>query len=69
MKPELTELEFVKLNAPNVWEEYVKLKEFYKIVAKLTLNHDELNDSAVVYPSKLGPELEKIDKEWWKFKK
>ena len=48
-----------------------KLRAFYKAVARLTTNHDhiEINDDegyAVLFPSKLGPELEKIDKEWWK---
>lgn len=48
-----------------------KLRAFYKAVARLTTNHDhiEISDDegyAVVFPSKLGPELEKIDKEWWK---
>lgn len=51
--------------------ELAKLREFYTAVARLTLDHDhiEISDDegyAVVYPSKLGPELEKIDPEWWK---
>ena len=51
--------------------ELEKLRAFYKAVARLTLDHDhiEISDDegfAVVFPSKLGPELEKIDKEWWK---
>jgi hypothetical protein len=51
--------------------ELEKLRAFYKAVAHLTSNHDhiEISDDegyAVVFPSKLGPELEKIDKEWWK---
>lgn len=63
------ETEFVKLNAPKIWEEYVKLKSFYRAVADLTLNHDIILDEyATVRPSKLGPELEKINKEWWKLK-
>lgn len=41
-----------------------KLKDFYKEVSDLTLNHDVLNDHAVVYPSDLGILLEKIDSEW-----
>lgn len=44
---------------------FEKLKTFYKEVAKLTLNHNVLNDSAVVYPSDLGPALEKIDSYWF----
>jgi len=43
-----------------------KLKEMYKEVCSLTVNHDVLNDNAVVYPSKLGPVLEKVDKYWYK---
>jgi len=46
--------------------ELEKLRTFYKDVALLTIDHDVLHDSAVVYPSKLGPVLEKVDKEWWK---
>lgn len=43
-----------------------KLKEMYREVCNLTLNHDVLNDAAVVYPSKLGPVLEKVDQQWYK---
>ena len=51
-----------------------KLREFYKEIAKLTVNHDVLYPSgdgpvddgvAVVYPSKLGSVLSKIDNEWY----
>jgi hypothetical protein len=51
---------------------YAQLLEFYHTVAGLTLNHDSLSDHdhnvdiAVVYPSKLGPALEKVDPEWWR---
>jgi hypothetical protein len=45
--------------------EVVKLEAFFKAVAKLTLNHDTLGDHAVVFPSKLGEELAKVDPEWW----
>ena len=45
---------------------YAKLLAFYKTVAALTINHDVLHDHAVVYPSKLGSELEKINPQWWK---
>ena len=48
---------------------YEKLVAFYEAVARLTLNHDVCGDHAVVFPSKLGPELEKVDPEWWKPKK
>lgn len=43
-----------------------QLKEMYREVCDLTLNHDVLNDTAVVYPSKLGPVLEKVDQQWYK---
>jgi hypothetical protein len=45
---------------------FEKLKTMYFEVCQLTLNHDVLNDTAVVYPNKLGPILEKVDKEWYK---
>lgn len=44
---------------------FEQLKTFYKEVAKLTINHNVLNDNAVVYPSDLGPVLEKIDPYWF----
>lgn len=59
--------------------DYDKLVAFFKEVASLTSNHDGIHfratnggedqietDIAVVYPSKLGPALEKVDPEWWK---
>lgn len=45
-----------------------KLEEFFREVAKLTSDHDVLGDSAVVYPSKLGKALEKVDENWWRSK-
>jgi len=42
------------------------LDNFFKEVRDLTLNHDELDDAAVVYPSKLGVALGKVNKDWWK---
>lgn len=52
-------------------EELKKLRAFYKAIALLTTNHDcmEISEDegyAVVFPEKLGLELAKIDKEWWK---
>ena len=44
---------------------FEKLKTMYFEVCQLTLNHDVLNDTAVVYPSNLGPVLEKIDRKWY----
>lgn len=53
---------------------YEQLENFYKAVASLTLNHDTLTsddggineDYAVVFPTKLGFELEKVYADWWK---
>ncbi len=45
---------------------FEKLKTMYHEVCQLTLNHDVLNDTAVVYPNKLGPVLEKINDQWYK---
>jgi hypothetical protein len=48
-----------------------KLEAFFREIADLTLNHDVEGvdgDTAVVYPSKLGKALEKVDPEWWKLK-
>lgn len=42
-----------------------KLKQMYSEVCDLTLNHDVVNDTAVVYPSKLGPVLEKVNVNWY----
>ena len=57
-----------------------KLKQFYSEVVDLTINHDVMGEeivdefdglqlitggSAVVYPSKLGEALSKVDPEWW----
>jgi hypothetical protein len=47
-------------------EDFVILEAFYRTVAQMTFNHDVLEDYAVVYPSKLGEELEKVDPEWYK---
>ena len=44
---------------------FEKLKTMYFEVCQLTLNHDVLNDTAVVYPRYLGPVLEKIDRKWY----
>ena len=47
-------------------EKLIKLEQFYRAVADLTLRHDVLNGYAVVYPSNLGPLLESVNSEWWK---
>ena len=44
------------------------LEEFFRRVSVLTVDHDVLDDNAVVYPSKLGPLLEKVDPQWYKIK-
>lgn len=51
-----------------------KLEAFFREVVELTLNHDVLSwgddeDSAVVYPSKLGEALERVDANWAAIKK
>ena len=55
-------------------EDHKEPHELYKEIAKLTVNHDVLYPSgdgpvddgvAVVYPSKLGSVLSKIDNEWY----
>jgi hypothetical protein len=46
-----------------------KLEAFFREVAKLTSDHDVLlNEYAVVFPSKLGKALEKVDENWWRIK-
>lgn len=46
-------------------DELEKLRRFFRAVGQLTLNHDVLGNSAVVYPRKLGPLLEEIDPKWY----
>jgi hypothetical protein len=41
-----------------------KLREFFQAVAKLTLDHDVIDDHACVTAARLGAELEKVDPEW-----
>lgn len=47
-------------------ERLKKLEAFYKAIAQLTFDHDVIGDHAVVFPNKLGKELEKVDPEWYK---
>lgn len=49
-------------------KDYDRYTAFFAEVATLTSRHDVLGDDAVVYPSKLGEALSKIDPEWWKSK-
>lgn len=49
--------------------DHEKLEAFFEEVANLTVNHNVLlgseDEYAVVYPSKLGKALEKVDPEWF----
>lgn len=45
-----------------------ELENFFREVALLTLNHETIDDNAVVFPSELGKALEKVDPVWWKCK-
>lgn len=42
-----------------------KLREFYKDVSEITINHDNISNVAVVYPNKLSSALEKVDVQWY----
>lgn len=44
----------------------VRLRAFYEQIAKLTRDHDVINDHACVTADKLGAALEGINPEWWK---
>ena len=41
------------------------LEGFFREIARLTINHEELRGSAVVYPSALGDALAEVDREWY----
>lgn len=47
-----------------------KLREFYKEICNLTVNHDTIENGlegiAVVYPNKLGIALSKVNLDWYK---
>ena len=58
--------EYLQVRLQKADAELAKLREFYRDVARMTLHHDVLGESAVVYPSNLGVALAKIDPEWWK---
>lgn len=60
-----------RLNTGVGYQRLIKLEAFYKAVVQLTFAHDVLEDKdgdehAVVFPNKLGKELEKVDPEWYK---
>jgi len=46
-------------------ERLEKLEQFFKDIARMTKNHDVINDSACVTADKLGEALEKVDPEWY----
>ena len=41
-----------------------KLQKFFSEVKDLTINHDVLEDHAVVYPRDLGDALSRVDPSW-----
>jgi len=45
---------------------FEKLKVFYKDVVELALNGDQVGEHTVVFPYKLGPVLDKVNKDWAK---
>lgn len=47
-------------------EQLRKLRTFYIKVARLTVNHDVIDDSAVVFASALGKALAEVDPDWHK---
>jgi len=53
---------------PKVRKRQVTLKEyeqFFKKIAKLTLDHGVINDTACITAAKLGEALETIDEKWY----
>lgn len=42
------------------------LEVFFLEICRLTVDHDVINDHAVVYPRDLGDALMRVDKEWWR---
>lgn len=43
---------------------FQKLQRFFSEVRELTINHDVLDDNAVVYPRDLGDALSRVDPHW-----
>jgi hypothetical protein len=43
---------------------FQKLQRFFSEVKELTINHDVLDDNAVVYPRDLGDALSRVDPHW-----
>ncbi len=44
---------------------FKKLKEMYKEIQKMTINHNHLEGYAVVYPSDLAKAMELVKEDWW----
>ena len=47
---------------------FQKLQRFFSEVKELTINHDVLDDNAVVYPRDLGEALSRVDDNWFESK-
>ena len=47
---------------------FQKLQRFFSEVKELTINHDVLDDHAVVYPRDLGEALSRVDDNWFESK-
>lgn len=47
---------------------FQKLQRFFSEVKELTINHDVLDDNAVVYPRDLGEALSRVDGNWFESK-
>jgi hypothetical protein len=43
---------------------FQRLQRFFSEVKELTINHDVLEDNAVVYPRDLGDALSRVDPHW-----
>lgn len=43
---------------------FQRLQRFFSEVKELTINHDVLEDHAVVYPRDLGDALSRVDPHW-----
>jgi len=43
---------------------FQRLQRFFSEVKELTINHDVLDDNAVVYPRDLGDALSRVDPNW-----
>lgn len=48
----------------NTDERLAKLEHFFKEVVDLTVGHEVIGDTAVVYPSALGESLSRVAPDW-----